>query len=91
MNASASDSFLRRAWCRVARWTAASAREAVARSLGLDFIALAQRLYQLVVRRDQLDLAPVQTLIETLGRVSFRREVEACIGYDMRTAGDRLA
>lgn len=64
--------------------------QAGARALGLDFIPLAQKPYRLVVRRKQLDLAPIQTLIETLGRASFRREVEACIGYDMRTAGDRL-
>jgi len=64
--------------------------QAVARSLGLDFIPLAKRPYKLVLRRTQLNLPPIQTLIETLGRASFRREVEACIGYDMRTAGDRL-
>lgn len=64
--------------------------QAAARALGLDFIPLAQKPYRLVVRRKHLDLAPIQTLIETLGRASFRREVEACIGYDMRTAGDRL-
>ncbi len=65
--------------------------QAGATALGLDFIPLAQKPYRLVVRRTHLDLAPIQTLIETLGRASFRREVEACIGYDMRTAGDRLA
>jgi putative molybdopterin biosynthesis protein len=64
--------------------------QAAARALGLDFIPLAQKPYHLVVRRSQLNLPPVQTLIETLCRASFRREVETCIGYDMRTAGDRL-
>ncbi len=64
--------------------------QAGARALGLDFIPLTQKPYHLVVRRKQLDLPPVQTLLETLGRVSFRREVEACVGYDMRTAGERL-
>ena len=64
--------------------------QAGARALGLDFIPLAQKPYHLVVRRTQLNLRPVQTLIETLCRASFRREVETCIGYDMRTAGDRL-
>jgi putative molybdopterin biosynthesis protein len=65
--------------------------QAGARALGLDFIPLAQKPYRLVVRRKQLDLPPIQALIETLGRATFRREVEACIGYDMRTAGERLA
>ena len=62
----------------------------VARALGLEFIPLAQKPYHLVIRRKQLNLPPIQTLIETLGRASFRREVEACTGYSMRTAGDRL-
>lgn len=63
---------------------------AVARAMSLDFIPLAEKPYHLVVRRTQLDDPPIQTLIETLGRVSFRREVESCTGYNMRTAGDRL-
>jgi molybdate-binding protein/DNA-binding XRE family transcriptional regulator len=65
--------------------------QAGARALGLSFIPLAQKPYHLVIRRTHLELPPVQALIETLGRASFRREVEACIGYDMQTAGDRLA
>jgi molybdate-binding protein/DNA-binding XRE family transcriptional regulator len=64
--------------------------QAGARVLGLDFVFLAQKPYHLVIRRTQLDLPPVQSLIETLSRASFRREVEACVGYDMHTAGDRL-
>jgi len=64
--------------------------QAVARALSLDFIPLAQKPYHLVIRRTQLNLPPIQTLLETLGRASFRREVEVCTGYSMRTAGDRL-
>jgi putative molybdopterin biosynthesis protein len=64
--------------------------EAGARSLGLDFIALNRKPYHLVIRRKDLELPPVKALLETLGRASFRREMEACTGYDMRTAGDRL-
>jgi molybdate-binding protein/DNA-binding XRE family transcriptional regulator len=63
---------------------------AVARALGLDFISLAQKPYHLVIRRTHVNLSPIQTLIETLGRSSFRHEVEACTGYNMRSAGDRL-
>ena len=61
-----------------------------AHSLGLDFIPLIRKPYHLVIRRKQLDLPPVQTLLETLRRGSFRREMEACTEYDMRTAGERL-
>jgi putative molybdopterin biosynthesis protein len=64
--------------------------QAVARTLGLDFIPLAEKPYHLVIRRKFLNMAPVQTLIETLARASFRREVESCTGYNMRTAGDFL-
>jgi molybdate-binding protein len=58
--------------------------------MGLTFLPLAEKPYLLVVRRAHLTLSPVQALLETLGRAAFRREVEACIGYDMRTAGNRL-
>lgn len=64
--------------------------QAVARALALDFIPLAQKPYHLVIRRSQLTYPPIQTLLEVLGRASFRREVEAYTGYSMRTAGDRL-
>jgi molybdate-binding protein/DNA-binding XRE family transcriptional regulator len=64
--------------------------QAVARALSLNFIPLAQKPYHLVIRRAHLDLAPIQTLIERLGHASFRREVEAFTGYNMRNAGDRL-
>lgn len=63
---------------------------AVARALGLDFIPLASKPYHLVIRRTQLNYPPIQALLDTLGRASFRHEVEACTGYDMKTAGDRL-
>jgi molybdate-binding protein/DNA-binding XRE family transcriptional regulator len=62
----------------------------VAQALGLDFIPLAEKPYHLVIRRSHLELPAIQTLIETLSRTSFRREVEACTGYNLRTAGDRL-
>ena len=61
----------------------------VAQALSLDFIPLAQKPYHLIIRRAHLKLPPVQTLLETLGRTSFRREVEASTGYDMSCSGDR--
>jgi molybdate-binding protein/DNA-binding XRE family transcriptional regulator len=64
--------------------------QASAASMGLTFLPLAEKPYLLVLRRAHLTLPPVQALIETLGRAAYRREVEACIGYDMRMAGDRL-
>lgn len=64
--------------------------QAGARALGLDFIELNRKPYHLVIRRKLLELPSIKTLLETLSRASFRREMEACTGYDMRTAGDRL-
>jgi putative molybdopterin biosynthesis protein len=64
--------------------------QAAAASMGLDFLSLAEKPYLLVLRRTHLTLPPVQALVETLGRAAYRREVEACVGYDMRIAGDRL-
>lgn len=64
--------------------------EAPARSLGLDFIPLVEKPYHFVIHREHLDLPAIQTLLATLGKSSFRREVEACAGYDMREAGKRI-
>ena len=64
--------------------------ESGARALGLDFIALNRKPYHLVIRRKDLELPPVKALLETLGRASFRREMENFTGYDIRTAGNRL-
>jgi putative molybdopterin biosynthesis protein len=64
--------------------------QAVARALALGFIPLAQKPYHLVIRRAQLNHPAIQTLLDMLGHVSFRQEVESCTGYSMRTAGDRL-
>jgi molybdate-binding protein/DNA-binding XRE family transcriptional regulator len=64
--------------------------QAAAASMGLTFLPLAEKPYLLVLRRAHLTMAPVQALIETLGRAAYRREVEACVGYDMRIAGNRL-
>jgi putative molybdopterin biosynthesis protein len=63
---------------------------AAARVFGLDFIPLATRRYDLVVRKTHLKLPQVERLIETLGRDAFRRELEGFAGYDMKAAGDRL-
>jgi molybdate-binding protein len=64
--------------------------QAGARALGLDFISLTEKPYHLVIRRKQLTLPPILLLVETLAHATFRREIEASVGYDMRTAGDRI-
>lgn len=63
---------------------------AVARALALDFIPLAKKPYHLILRRLRVNEPSIQTLLQTLEKFSFRREVESCTGYDMRTSGNRL-
>jgi len=64
--------------------------QAAALTLGLSFLPLAEKPYLFVLRRTHLTLPPIEALVGMLGRSAFRREVESCVGYDMRTAGNRL-
>jgi putative molybdopterin biosynthesis protein len=63
---------------------------AAARVFGLDFVPLATKRYDLVVRKTHLKLPQVEALLETLGRAGLRRELEGFAGYDMKLAGNRL-
>ena len=65
--------------------------QATALSMGLTFLPLAEKPYLLVLLRKHLELPPIEAMVATLGRATFRRALEACVGYDMRTAGERLA
>jgi molybdate-binding protein/DNA-binding XRE family transcriptional regulator len=62
---------------------------ATARALGLHFIPLVRKRYDLVFRKSYAKLPQVEGLIETLGHAAFRRELETLWGYDAKTAGDR--
>lgn len=64
--------------------------QASARVLGLSFVPLARKPYLLAMRRTSLQSKPVQAMLAVLGKASFRREVEAAIGYDMRLSGERV-
>lgn len=66
------------------------ATRAAARTFGLGFVALVSERYDLAIRRQHLKLAGVQTLLDTLSRSSFRRELESLGGYDTRGAGRQL-
>jgi putative molybdopterin biosynthesis protein len=63
---------------------------AAARALGLDFMPLVTKRYDLVLHRSHLLLPPVQTFIDALGQSAFRKEIEAATGYDLHSAGDRV-
>src|ERR1035437_195928 len=62
-----------------------------ARAFGLHFIALSSERYDLVIRREHLDLAPVQRLLDTLCQSALRRELETLCAYDTRETGQRVA
>jgi molybdate-binding protein/DNA-binding XRE family transcriptional regulator len=66
------------------------ATRAAARIFGLGFIPLVSERYDLAIRRQHLDLPGVQALLDTLGRSSFRRELESLGGYDAKGAGQRM-
>jgi molybdate-binding protein/DNA-binding XRE family transcriptional regulator len=60
-----------------------------ARAFGLDFLPWASERYELVIRREHLDFAPVARLLETLNHAALRRELETLCGYDTRETGRR--
>lgn len=66
------------------------ATRAAARAFGLGFLPLASERYDLVIRREHLSVPAVEALLDTLGRSSFRRELESLGGYDTRAAGQRM-
>lgn len=63
---------------------------AAAQTLGLDFVPLATKHYDLVMLKSHLTLHPIQALIEMLAQSAFRREIEAATAYDMHMAGNRI-
>ena len=65
------------------------ATRAAARALGLTFIPLVTERYDLVVRKQHLDLPSVKNMLDVLSRASFRRELEFLGGYNARVAGER--
>lgn len=67
------------------------ATRAAARVFGLDFVPLLRERYDLVIRKPDLNRPMVQTLLDTLARSAFRRELEGLDGYDTTPAGSRMA
>jgi molybdopterin molybdotransferase/putative molybdopterin biosynthesis protein len=66
------------------------ATRAASRVFGLGFIPLVSERYDLAIRRQHLDMPSIQTLLDTLNRSNYRRELESLGGYDTRAAGQRL-
>jgi molybdate-binding protein/DNA-binding XRE family transcriptional regulator len=67
------------------------ATSSAARAFGLDFIPLATERYDLVMRKERLELASVERLLDVIAQAAFRRELEALCGYDASDAARRIA
>lgn len=65
------------------------ATRAAARVFGLHFIPLTSERYDLVIRKQHLDLPRVQNLLDILSRSGLRRELEGLGGYDTTVTGQR--
>ena len=63
------------------------ATSAVARLLGLDFIALTRERFDIVIPRERFFSAGIQSLLEIVGSREFRKPVEALGGYDTSDSG----
>ncbi len=77
-----------------AAWAVASgaadcciAASSAARRFGLDFLPLSSERFDLIVRKRDLKLKPVETLFEVLNRARLRRQLETIAGYDVSRAG----
>jgi putative molybdopterin biosynthesis protein len=66
------------------------ATRAAARLYGLGFIPLVSERYDLAIRRRHLELPAIQTLLDTLNRSGFRRDLEGIGGYDTSSSGQRM-
>lgn len=66
------------------------ATRGAARMFGLHFIPLVSERYDLVLRKQHLELPRIQNLLDMLSRSQFRRELDGLGGYDTRVAGQRV-
>jgi putative molybdopterin biosynthesis protein len=66
------------------------ATRAAARLFGLGFLPLVTERYDLAIRRQHLNLPGISTLLDTLNRAGFRRELESIGGYDTKVSGQRV-
>lgn len=63
------------------------ATRSAAQIFGLDFIPLRSERYDLVMRRQTLELPAVQALLDVLQRATLRRKLEMLAGYDTTETG----
>lgn len=61
--------------------------ETAARKFGMDFVPLAKERYFLALEKESLSTKPVREVIETVQRLSFKRRLQALVGYDATLTG----
>ncbi len=66
------------------------ATRAAARLFGLGFIPLVSERYDLAIHKRHLELPAIQTLLDTLNRSGFRRDLEGMGGYDTGSSGRQM-
>lgn len=67
------------------------ATSSAARAYGLAFVPLEEERYDLVLRRDTVQLGPMERVLGLLQRSALRRKLETLAGYDTRQTGAVLA
>ena len=67
------------------------ATRSAAQSFGLDFVALQEGRYDLVMRRTALGQPAVQAFLDVLQRSALRRRLEVLAGYDTAATGSVIA
>jgi molybdate-binding protein/DNA-binding XRE family transcriptional regulator len=67
------------------------ATRSAAQAFALNFVSLQSERYDLVMRRQTLELPAIQSFLDVLQRASLRRKLEVLAGYDTRQTGTVLA
>lgn len=63
------------------------ATRSAARTFGLDFLPLHTERYDLVIRRETLEMPAIQSFLDVLQRAALRRKLEVLAGYDTTHTG----
>jgi molybdate-binding protein len=67
------------------------ATRSAAQTFGLDFVALHNERYDLVMRKKTAELPAVQGFLDVLQRATLRRKLEVLAGYDTSETGTQVA
>jgi molybdate-binding protein/DNA-binding XRE family transcriptional regulator len=67
------------------------ATRSASQAFGLDFVPVQMERYDLVMRKQSLEIPGVQTLLDVLQRANLRRKLESVAGYDTEETGKVIA